>query len=437
MTRYKVRPWRDYEELLQVRKGLYLDNVPDNFVARRDACDTIEIWRRRLPLPHGISSSSLIVEAQLHHIQHGQKASPTALCAVYASALARFVTGFCDINQSSTVKRSMFDVAAGLGMSERWVELRHQITHGGELPSLAVLEHACEGAMGWLWQHFWSRFDTAAERSASREKVLADERSSLKSELRPVLKRFVDMRKGEVKSVRADTNATSSTAVSETLADIVALLGNQSAGADALSSLLVEEALIVPSKRSMGDSMAGAFLLWDAVLVEISLRIHRFLAYLAMQMVKAVTNATEEDETRDPYKEALELWLERILTSKAWKSRREQSADGLRALRQAVLQECVLAPGHWTRNLSQRILGAITKSIDGDWRDVCEAAALDEKEWDEDEEQVDLDSNGHRDIHPRTSGVDSDSTILLGGWRPAPGRWRRLPIGLSQSEAVA
>jgi ribosomal biogenesis protein LAS1 len=48
----------------------------------------------------------------------------------------------------------MYDVAEELGMPEHWIEVRHEITHGG-IPELSTLKHCSNEAAKWLWANFW------------------------------------------------------------------------------------------------------------------------------------------------------------------------------------------------------------------------------------------------------------------------------------------
>lgn len=48
----------------------------------------------------------------------------------------------------------MFEVARGIGLPARLVEIRHGIVHEG-VPSLAVLREATSQALDWLGREYW------------------------------------------------------------------------------------------------------------------------------------------------------------------------------------------------------------------------------------------------------------------------------------------
>lgn len=397
----------------------------------------IEVWRRRLPLPHAISSTCLIVEAQIHQLQHGETSSSLAMRAMFASALARFVTGFCDINQSAVSKRSMFDVAAELGMPEQWVELRHQITHGGELPILQVLEKAVDGAKDWLWNAFWVKLNVNGDGQMTTSSRPYVSQESVGLELQTVLKGFVNERKAEVKSMGKAAIDSPSKAADDAIIRLFPPLQSHVDGIDLLLSLLLDDSMIIPPKRDMGGSMAGAFTLWDHLLIKLSLCVRSFLPEFIMQILKWLTAVSHVDEVQDSSKEAAELWLEHIFTSKAWSGRRSRSRDGLSELRNEIFKECVLSPGPWTQRLSAALLNSTADSqIKDKWKDTCDAAVLDGHSEEVDDSD---DKNGHN--MQEDSGAQMDGGALRSniyrGWRPYPGQWQPVSIGIPQSAMAA
>ena len=69
-------------------------------------------------------------------------------------ALLSFITGAADIEQTREHKVSMFEVARGIGLPTRLVEIRHGIVHEG-VPGLAVLREANAQALDWLGREYW------------------------------------------------------------------------------------------------------------------------------------------------------------------------------------------------------------------------------------------------------------------------------------------
>jgi ribosomal biogenesis protein LAS1 len=156
---------------------------------------------------------------------------------VYSTALARFVTGFCDIGQNSVVKRSMYEMAELIGMPEAWVELRHEITHG-QIPDLRTLEHCVQASLFWLWDFFWVKLDAPL--------LELEHRLSTTVEIRDTLRSYIRNRRSEIKTGKADkTGAPSAEYVSRQLR----FLRNSKGKTALLVSLLLEEKMLLPSQK--------------------------------------------------------------------------------------------------------------------------------------------------------------------------------------------
>lgn len=360
---------------------------------------------------------------------------------------ARFVTGFCDINQPTVMKRSMFDVAAELGILEQWVELRHQFTHGGELPGLAPLERAVEGALVWLWDAFWSKLEDehSDERGVKRKRNEEENRENKERtmELRRVLKTYVKMRRTEVKiSGEAVAKGGSKTA-DETCEVLFRAVAEDSSNTDVLLSLLVDEQMIVPSNHTVGSAMTGAFVLWDPLLTKLALSLRRFLVEFVLRMLCTLTTPSDTMESQDHKAHALYRWIEHIFISKAWASRRRMSKDGLRQLRTEVVRESTLSSGYWAMELATTLTKSADLTFKMEWQEVTEAIAMEERSG-LDQGDTDVTDNEdcvHTDIHDddnvaRESGTarHAFSTNNYGAWRPPPGIWRPVPIGVFEGE---
>ncbi|KAI9894280.1 MAG: rRNA-processing protein las1 [Vezdaea aestivalis] len=147
-------PWRDLEELLEVRDQLYSNDYPQDALSpARMALNTIMIWRIHSPIPHVIDSTALFKEAQLLDASTPH-ASDLALRMTYCTALTRFVTGLLDAMQDGVYKKSMFDCATELGLPKALVILRHEATHEA-MPGLEALRDAAVDCLSWLWSYYW------------------------------------------------------------------------------------------------------------------------------------------------------------------------------------------------------------------------------------------------------------------------------------------
>jgi ribosomal biogenesis protein LAS1 len=177
----------------------------------------------------------VLIDAKLHH--NIEKNSTFAIRAVYSTALARFVTGFCDIGQNSVVKRSMYEMAELIGMPEAWVELRHEITHG-QIPDLRTLEHCVQASLFWLWDFFWVKLDAAPL-------VEMEHELSTTAEIRDTLRSYVRHRRSEIRTGNGDKPG----GAEDVSRQLLRLLRNGKGKTALLVSLLLEERMLLPSQK--------------------------------------------------------------------------------------------------------------------------------------------------------------------------------------------
>ena len=242
-----VRPWRDKDELLQVRSLLYppVNTSPSTRTqSQRLAINIIHTWQRRSPVPHFILSTALLADALLtHDALSGASAdaplsaqqTPFVATAVFATAILRFVTGFCDTAQTGGAKKSMFEVAGELGMPEAWVEMRHEITHG-EMPSRTSMETVVREALTWLWERYWVGLYQQSEPAA----VTQEQLGLVKERLRALLK----ARKAEILS---PTTSGSTYAV---VMEAIITAADLDASVRCVADVMVSEKLLLPSSKS-------------------------------------------------------------------------------------------------------------------------------------------------------------------------------------------
>lgn len=105
-------------------------------------------------LPHGLESTALLTSV---HLQDNGNDSPDSnvLRLSYAMALIRFVNGLLDPMQQSNYAIPLHTLAKSLNLPSFFVELRHMGTHE-LLPSLHMLRIACNRALTWLFDNYWS-----------------------------------------------------------------------------------------------------------------------------------------------------------------------------------------------------------------------------------------------------------------------------------------
>lgn len=101
--------------------------------------------------------STALLTAVILSDQAGDTNTST-LRAAYVAAFGRFVTGLLDGCQDKVRKQSMFDLARGVGLPAKFVELRHAGVHEG-MPGLGRLRRGVEEGLGWIYQYYWGRLE--------------------------------------------------------------------------------------------------------------------------------------------------------------------------------------------------------------------------------------------------------------------------------------
>ncbi|KAK0333655.1 rRNA-processing protein las1 [Friedmanniomyces endolithicus] len=373
MPRYTIHPWRTHTDLLTVRDQLYhLDTpAPD---ARRYAVDRIlSCWKFRGNLPHAVESTALLIDAQLHHQSQNSERSDFALRAVYTAAFTRFVTGFCDIGRSREgllQPSSMLDVAKRIGMPVHFVGLRHEAVHE-ELPSLGRLVGAVDEGLRWLWEVYWSRLEVSALNDVESNGRVDD--GELKDEVRRVLKAFRSSRRDAFRTnrQREAEHQSEVEAFAQACGRILDGDSRDRQDVEMFATVLVDERFLVPSSRSLGDSMDGAFTLWDPLLSRLIQSQRRFPATLVERLHTQLTESTVQS-SKDVASEAFALWLLHALELANTYATHGSTDASLQA---ATLRVCCLYPGSWTKMVGQRLLEGDAELM-ADYQALFEASVL-------------------------------------------------------------
>lgn len=452
-----VTPWRDADDLLSVRRGLY---ATDDGAARERAVNKVCLrsvhwgltsctlilpqiiaWRaRKLELPLLLESTADIVEAKLRDGE--QSVPPHALRLIYASAIARylhpsnrpdpsntdprFVTGLLD-SQTDLARLSLpSQTTPQFPVSLR--ETRHRIVHR-HLPSLAELKRAADESLEWLWEHYWSHLDTLLSPTASAQQL---DEWEVKERLQGVLKSFVKDRKAEIKS-KTKTPQAADNAVGSWLR-----IGAASrAKGKILVHLLVAERNILPVGKKLGSSMEGAYLIWTPLVTALGTVDSSFLRTLTEHMIEAMalpgrgTASVEED----PALEGMCAWVVRILGPAAWQDSSQERSR--RKLLDDVLGTCVMTPTFWTLKLAGQLLKDRTVPGRKSWLEILEVAKQEEYEPmfggaeglppTPEPEPVEMDVDNVEARVPVSDSVSDAKQIC--GPQKYPGLWRPRPIG--------
>ncbi|KAK3045300.1 hypothetical protein LTS18_014088, partial [Coniosporium uncinatum] len=322
-----------------------------------------------------------------------------------------------------------------------WIETRHSITHG-DLPELPILRNTAAEILTELHAVFWSKLDAraqsrnstttsspdpsaaaaaaeAAASSSSSSSSSPSSSSSLRRETRTTLKTFMKARRNEIKSNSNSNNNSSSkssksskssssgkrttdTALKSLLRahhkPISPALPSSAATwthASVLAVQLVEEKMLFPSphkatpRSSGGDggggggggvSMAGAFLLWDPLLLALAQapQTPDFASALVMILTMTVIMASR-DAGYEWMREAAMQWVLHVLGGREWGSWRRGREKEVRAVMMCCLESCVGNPGVWSGRLARSIC-ALDGKIGEEWAEVVGVAAVREED---------------------------------------------------------
>ena len=153
-------PWRDWAEWDRVRSGLCGDD-PE---ARDASIARVADWRRRGRVPHAVDCTASLLETRAldagvpGNVTGGSGAnaplSENMLRLAYAAALVRMVNGAVDPSQKGKYAAPVMTLAKRMGIPAVLVDVRMAASHQ-EMPALALLRHASERALQWLFERYW------------------------------------------------------------------------------------------------------------------------------------------------------------------------------------------------------------------------------------------------------------------------------------------
>ncbi|RAH46402.1 glyoxylase [Aspergillus brunneoviolaceus CBS 621.78] len=307
MAKVIFTPWKEQSQLLVVRNQFYPPPLYDGPDMRSRACATVSAWKLRGNLPHPVEATALLTDAILH--DDAQKNSIFSIRATYAAAFCRFVTGLVD-SKLGGVRRTMFQRALDLGLPASFVELRHEATHR-ELPSLTVLRNASQRSLEWLWDYYWAKTEASvpglgvAGASLALRDTLEQNVAEGEQQQPPRKKRKVQQ---HLKAVAGE---------------VVSTCRSSGRGVAALSSVLVQDSFLVLGGRRMGEAMAAQFDMWEPLLQMIADAQPTFLSSLTEELANALAFTARPDQAKTDVRcEGAYLWLDHILGSAQWESRR-------------------------------------------------------------------------------------------------------------------
>lgn len=210
-------PWQDESELAMVRDWFFpAQAVKDPYDAqiqedmRREAVARVSVWTfKSYEVSPAVLSTADLTDSLLHYEDLTRSRDPNSYRAtqfMFAFAFLRFVNAFVDRDVARTAatavpisdtemeddrvvksagETSMYAHAVAIGMPSRFVDLRHQVSHGA-VPEVKTLKKAADEALLWLWNKWWKSNATGdsavalARFKARREQVEHNPNQQLK-----------------------------------------------------------------------------------------------------------------------------------------------------------------------------------------------------------------------------------------------------------------
>ncbi|KAE8349701.1 glyoxylase [Aspergillus coremiiformis] len=339
MSKVIFTPWKELSALQAVRTQFYPPPTYEGPDKRSRACATVAVWKLRGNLPHPVEATALLTDAILH--DDARKNSIFSIRATYSAAFCRFVTGLVD-SKLHGQRKTMFQRAIDLGLPASFVELRHEATHR-ELPSLTVLRNAAQRSLEWLWDSYWVKIDLNAGFAAAGTVDGVDD-EPIKAATRACLAQVA----GEAGVSEPPRKKRRVQILSSVGTQLVSVCKGSGRGSAVVSGVLLEDSILVPAGRRLGTSLDDEFAKWDYFLQVITDGCPGFLTALAEALVDALvfTGSATKDNARC---EGSYMWLDHILSSSQWVSRRRLLSFAY------VRSACEQNSNHWTDMLKERI----------------------------------------------------------------------------------
>ncbi|KAF2027431.1 cell morphogenesis protein-like protein Las1 [Setomelanomma holmii] len=441
---FVVTPWRNRQELLQLRHDLYGSDA----TKKERAVNKVFAWRLRKPegLPLLLDSSADIIDVILQDQKNELKHN--ALRLLYATALSRFITGLAD-TQIDLIrdKPAWFPPGKSLQLPTPLLELRHRIVHR-HLPSLAELKRAAQDSLNWLWEWYWSQLDYAFGIVKPDEgDAQVESTEAIKEKLQMILKTYVKERKSEIKSRKKESKA-AETAVSayHVRYSPSSTLTPVARTQNLLLRLLIDEKMILPADKKLGSSMSGAFLIWDPALLALCpsvMPVSSLLAHLMSTMNAPYASRSMVSIDMDPVAEGIYDWVLHLLCSSEWQATRARIAANLV---EETLIQCFSEPTFWNLRVAVDMVKDEAVANREQWLAVLEAAKMEGQVVGDrgEDDAMDVDVEGIEEGLPVSdTSIEKDKekavkekirgpTKVLGMWKPRPIGW--LPEGWEHDE---
>ena len=167
---------------------------------------------------------------------------------MYSTAFSQFVTGLTDVEQTAKTKKSMFDVGREIEMPAAYIDLRHRITHEGQV-SLIELRRCTKLALMWLDEYYWKHLGHNAHSNVLDDEQEAELRAKLKSILKEFKRRRLGSGKWAPKRVGRDAKRFKPGCLKQVVESINGLCANKHQELCLLINVLLDEKFLIPPTK--------------------------------------------------------------------------------------------------------------------------------------------------------------------------------------------
>ncbi|KAF4519621.1 hypothetical protein B566_EDAN003788 [Ephemera danica] len=157
----KIVPWISMAEWKDVYRQIYSEKPEDKL----KGYESLRVWKSRCSnLPKAVECTLLLVHVQVKDLKNCKPVENDKInfddtekdyCMMYCTALTRCLNHILSLDPKKSSIQSMFMMAKGLHIPSWVVQLRHDVSHGTELPSLATLRHGTQVLLDWLQDNYW------------------------------------------------------------------------------------------------------------------------------------------------------------------------------------------------------------------------------------------------------------------------------------------
>lgn len=136
-------------------------------------------------------------------------------------------------------------------------------------------------------------------------------------------------------------------------------------------SALHAQPVTLTTDDRVGDSLDGAYLIWDGLLCRLNLELQYFETFVE-HMFRYMVQPSKADAKSDAFKAAMYNWILHVLTSRVWSG--SCSHDIRRDVWSATMTACMIQPSYWSKKLAKELLLEGSEDFQDEWLPIFEAS---------------------------------------------------------------